>query len=51
MLDPVSGAAHFEVPIDQAKNILKQIQAELPGYMIPKLAQEIPGMANKTTIS
>ena len=50
LLDPVAGAAHFEVSKDKAKAILKEIQAELPGYMVPKLAQEIPGMKSKQTL-
>jgi L-lysine 2,3-aminomutase len=50
LLDPVAGAAHFEVSKDVAKSILKEVQAELPGYMVPKLAQEIPGMKSKQTL-
>lgn len=50
MLDPVKGTAHFEVTVLQAKNLIKKLQAELPGYMVPKLAQEIPGEPSKTYI-
>lgn len=50
MLDPVEGASHFEVPVLQAKNLIKKLQAELPGYLIPKLVQEIPGEPSKTSL-
>lgn len=50
LLDPVAGAAHFEVSKNKAKKIIKEVQDELPGYMVPKLAQEIPGMPSKQTL-
>jgi L-lysine 2,3-aminomutase len=50
LLDPVENAAHFDVPITTAKNLIKTISAILPGYLVPKLAQEEPGKANKTIL-
>jgi len=51
ILDRIAGAAHFEVPIPEAKAIHKELQASLPGYLVPKLAIEIPGQKSKTSIS
>lgn len=50
LLDKVHGAAHFSVPMEQAKTILNEMLAKLPGYLVPKLVQEIAGQANKTPI-
>ncbi|HWR95852.1 MAG TPA: EF-P beta-lysylation protein EpmB [Arenimonas sp.] len=49
-LDRVQGAAHFEVPPDRAKAILAELMARLPGYLVPKLVQEIAGQPNKTPV-
>ncbi|WP_040404222.1 EF-P beta-lysylation protein EpmB [Amphritea japonica] len=48
--DPVKGAAHFDVPDDEAKQIISQLQNLLPGYLVPKLAREIPGQGSKTLL-
>jgi len=47
-LDPVQGASHFDVPKDQAIDIFRQIQAQLPGFLVPKLVQEIAGKSSKS---
>lgn len=49
-LDPVKGAAHFNVPDSKAMDLHALLQAELPGYLVPKLAREIPGKAHKTLL-
>jgi EF-P beta-lysylation protein EpmB len=49
-LDPVKGAAHFDVPDQQAIHLHQQLQAELPGYLVPKLAREIPERPSKTLL-
>ncbi len=46
-LDHVQGAAHFEVPIIHAKQLLEQMQLSLPGYLVPKLVREVKGMGYK----
>ncbi|WNC71789.1 EF-P beta-lysylation protein EpmB [Thalassotalea psychrophila] len=51
LLDPVAGAAHFDVPTEKAIQIAKQMMATLPGFLMPKLVQEIAGEANKTAIN
>jgi EF-P beta-lysylation protein EpmB len=50
MLDPVQGASHFDIPKDQAVEIFSQIQAELPGFLVPKLVQERAGETSKSLI-
>jgi len=51
MLDKVQGAAHYEVATENALALMKSLKAELPGYLIPKLVQEIPGESSKTIIA
>ncbi|MEX0943044.1 MAG: EF-P beta-lysylation protein EpmB [Pseudomonadales bacterium] len=43
LLDPVEGAAHFDVPEPEAVVLMQQLSAALPGYLVPKLVREIPG--------
>lgn len=50
MLDPVAGAAHFDVPDDTAKQLYGELTARLPGYLVPKLVREIPGAPAKAGI-
>ena len=50
LLDKVSGAAHFDVPEQQALQLMAHLQAQLPGYLVPKLVKEIAGQSNKTAI-
>ncbi|HKJ94117.1 MAG TPA: EF-P beta-lysylation protein EpmB, partial [Gammaproteobacteria bacterium] len=50
MLDPVSGASHFEVPAARARAIMRAMAARLPGYLVPKLVREEPGALAKTWI-
>ena len=49
-LDPVAGAAHFRVDDDQARSIMAELRASLPGYLVPRLVREIPGEAAKTPV-
>jgi L-lysine 2,3-aminomutase len=49
-LDRVSGAAHFEVPIDQGRRIIRALRARLPGYAVPHYVQDIPGTSHKSVI-
>ena len=46
-LDKVQGAAHFEVAPDVARTLITAIRDRLPGYLVPRLVKEIPGMAAK----
>lgn len=42
-LDPVAGAAHFEVDAAQAAQLAERLRRILPGYLVPRLVREIPG--------
>jgi len=50
LLDKVEGAAHFDLEQKKAQQLHKQIQAELPGYLVPRLSREIAGEQSKTLI-
>lgn len=51
LLDRVQNAAHFEVDLPTARQIYTQLQARLPGYLLPKMVQEIAGQAAKTPVN
>ena len=46
-LDRVAGAAHFEVPEQEGRRLVKELQARLPGYAVPKYVKEVPGAQGK----
>ena len=46
-MDRVKGAAHFEVSVERAREIMAGLRATLPGYLVPRLVQEIPGQPGK----
>jgi len=46
-LDKVSGAAHFDVCESEAVRLLKNLQQQLPGYLVPKLVHEQAGALSK----
>ena len=50
LLDPVKGAMHFDVDKKKALKIKKEMEAQLPGYLVPRLVQEITGNKAKTAI-
>ncbi len=50
LLDPVAGAAHFNVEKKRAIKIMRQLGDLLPGYLLPKLVEEQPDKASKTII-
>jgi len=47
LLDPVQGAAHFELPESKARILIMGLQARLPGYLVPRLVREVPGAPSK----
>lgn len=49
-LDRVQGAAHFEVDDRRALEIMAELHAMLPGYLVPRLCREEPGALGKTII-
>ncbi len=50
VLDPVAGAAHFDVADDEARELVAGLREVLPGFLIPRLVREIPGEASKTPL-
>jgi EF-P beta-lysylation protein EpmB len=50
LLDKVQGAAHFDVPAERALELHEALARRLPGYLVPRLVQEIPGAAAKTPV-
>lgn len=48
LLDPVRGAAHFDVPEARGRQLVQALQAQLPGYLVPRLVREVPGAESKT---
>lgn len=51
LLDPVRGAAHFEVSLESARTLLGELAGRLPGYLVPRLVREEPGRPGKTLIA
>ena len=50
MLDHVQGAAHFDVDESKATQLIKEMMAECPGYLVPRLVREVAGQSNKTPV-
>lgn len=46
--DPVAGAHHFDVSDSDARALVRELQARLPGYLVPRLVREIPNRPGKT---
>lgn len=51
LLDRVQGTAHFEVSEETAQHLMREISGRLPGYLLPRLAREEPGLAAKTMVA
>lgn len=50
MLDPVQGAAHFEVSQEEAITLHQGLLRKLPGYLVPRLVRELSGSPAKTPV-
>jgi EF-P beta-lysylation protein EpmB len=50
LLDRVQGAAHFEVPEANARELMRTLYKRLPGFLVPRLVREVPGAAHKVPI-
>ncbi len=51
LLDPVQGAAHFDVDESTARALAATLRDTLPGYLVPRFAREIPGASAKHIIA
>lgn len=49
LLDPVTGARHFDVDMARAMQLMEALAGQLPGYLVPKLAKENAGAQSKVT--
>jgi len=50
MLDKVTGASHFNIEQAQALKIMEKLKQSLPGYLVPKLVQEVQGAPYKLDV-
>jgi len=50
LLDPVRGAAHFQLDRSDAVALHQRLRDHLPGYLVPRLVTEIAGRASKTSV-
>jgi L-lysine 2,3-aminomutase len=51
LLDPVAGAAHFDVDASRGRRLVARLRERLPGYLVPRLVRETPGELSKTPIA
>ncbi|HEU0276566.1 MAG TPA: EF-P beta-lysylation protein EpmB [Rhodanobacteraceae bacterium] len=49
-LDKVRGTAHFEVSDERAHEIMDEVRALLPGFLVPKLVREVAGDRSKRPV-
>ncbi len=47
LLDPVQGAAHFDVAEGRARELFAALQRRLPGYLVPRMVRERAGAPAK----
>lgn len=50
VLDKAIGTGHFEVSRQEAVTLLQAMQSRLPGYLVPKLVEELAGAPHKQLI-
>ena len=50
LLDKATGTGHFDVSEAAATGLIKQVQAALPGYLVPKLVKEQAGALSKLAV-
>ena len=51
LLDPVAGAAHFDVPEAVGQGLVREMSERLPGYLVPRLVREVAGAPYKVPIA
>ncbi|MCW8962506.1 MAG: EF-P beta-lysylation protein EpmB [Gammaproteobacteria bacterium] len=49
-LDRVDGAAHFDLSDHEIETLYHQVQAQLSGFLVPKLVRELQGKPSKSLI-
>ncbi len=51
LLEQVRGTAHFDVCQSRAEELVGLLAARMPGYLVPRLAREVPGQPAKVTLA
>nr|VFJ48236.1 MAG: L-lysine 2,3-aminomutase [Candidatus Kentron sp. DK] len=51
LLDPVTGAQHFAVSAQRASQIMAELRARLPGYLVPRPVREVAGAEYKIPLA
>ncbi|MGH6714791.1 MAG: EF-P beta-lysylation protein EpmB [Bradyrhizobium sp.] len=49
--DRVAGTAHFAVSEERGRQLIEALRGRLPGYLVPRLAREVPGATSKLVIA
>lgn len=49
-LDQVQGSAHFDITRNRSCEIYRQMLGRLPGYLLPRLVEEVPGRVSKSPV-
>ena len=44
MPDKVAGTGHYDVELGRAQSIMEELRKKLPGYLVPRLVRELPGI-------
>ena len=50
LLDKVSGAEHFLLSDERAKEIYRELQSSLSGYLLPKLVRDEGGESKSLVV-
>lgn len=50
-LDPVAGAAHFQVEDERGCQLLAELRKRLPGYLVPRFVREVEGADHKIPLA
>lgn len=50
LLDPVAGAAHFDVDAGDARELQRALQDRAAGYLVPRVVREVPGAPGKVPL-
>ncbi len=51
LMDPVAGAAHFDIGDQASRELVGKLAAELPGYLVPQLVREQAGAEAKVPLA